>query len=70
VYLILFFSFLLQFSQLNAIEIKILPITEIKTTTKNNIEITRKDFFKFLSDNFKNDIPKTYKYINLKFTDI
>jgi len=70
VYLILFFSFLVQFSQLNAIEIKILPLTEIKTTTKNKTEITRKDFFKFLSDNFKNDIPKTYKYINLRFTDI
>ncbi len=70
VYFILFFSFLLQFAETKALEIKILPAIETIISVKNQTEITRKDFFKFLSENFKNNIPKTYKYINLEFKDI
>jgi hypothetical protein len=71
VYLILFFSTLLSFCELQAFEIKILPLTTTKKIViKNETEITRKVFFKFLSENFKNDIPKTYQYINLKFKDV
>lgn len=70
VYVILFFSSLLYYSQIQAIEIKIVPVTTSKITLKNEAEITRKDFFRFLSDNFKDDLPKTYKYIALHFKDV
>ncbi len=70
VYFVVFLSSFLYFSQLQAIEIKILPISETVKIVKDETEITRKEFFEFLSLNYKNDIPKTYKYINLKFKDI
>ncbi|NDK07914.1 PDZ domain-containing protein [Candidatus Gracilibacteria bacterium] len=69
-YGVLIIGLILSLNQTNAIEIKILPANNVIIESKNETEITRKDFFKFLSDNFKSDLPKTYKYINLKFKDI
>ena len=70
VYFVLFFSSFLYFSQSQAIEIQIIPISETKVITKDETEITRRDFFRFIALNYKNDIPKTYQYINLNFKDI
>jgi hypothetical protein len=70
VYFVLFFSSFLYFSQSQAIEIKIIPVSETKVITKDETEITRRDFFSFIAQNYKNDIPATYQYINLNFKDI
>lgn len=71
-YIIFFIIVIFSFIDAFALEIEVLPtITkEIQVETKNQKEITRKDFFKYLSSNYKKDIPSTYKYINLNFKDL
>lgn len=60
--------------KINWVEWNTINIDSIKNISLknfvNNKEITRKDFFIFLSNNLKDNIPETYKYINLKFIDI
>ncbi len=64
------FFIITSFSYTYAVEVKILPNTISTTKKLEDTEITRKDFFLFLGDYFKADVPKTYKYINLEFRDI
>lgn len=54
-----------------ALEINVSPsLTGISTTIWQDSEITRKDFFLFLSNYFKAGVPKTYSYIDLNFKDV
>lgn len=69
IWILIFFSIFSYFPITNAIEIKILPTTT-SVISKDDKEINRKDFFIFLADYYKEDVPKTYKYIKLNFKDV
>ncbi|MDD3302664.1 MAG: S41 family peptidase [Candidatus Gracilibacteria bacterium] len=65
---ILTLNFLCHF-EVNAVDIQIVPADSNITINNDETEITRKDFFIFLSNLYKSNTPKTYKYINLEFID-
>lgn len=68
-------SLILTFSIINLANASLIDDTKneiLKTISANDSKsiITRADSFNFFSEHYLNDLPKSYKYINLNFKDV